>query len=126
MAADNPADKPGDRMFSLRGAAAVAALLSGIQAMVHALQLWQGEAGLLVGALLGALVDLHSALSAVFASAAPRADGAALQALMLALVVHAGSKSVTAGVAGGWRYLAWLAPGLWVHTLLTVALIALG
>lgn len=125
-ATTHPDDKPGDRMFSLRGAAAVAALLSGIQAMVHALQLWQGEAGLVVGALLGALVDLHSALSAVFASAAPRADGAALQALMLALVVHAGSKSVTAGVAGGWRYLAWLAPGLWVHTLLTVALIALG
>lgn len=123
---DKPDDPPGDRMFSLRGAAAVAALLSGIQAMVHALQLWQGEAGLMVGVLLGALVDLHSALSAVFASAEPRADGAALQALMLALLVHAGSKSVTAAVTGGWRYLAWLAPGLWVHTLLAVALIALG
>ncbi len=117
-------DQPGDRMFSLRGAAAVAALLTGIQALVHALQLWQGEAGLVVGVLLGALVDLHSALSAVFASAAPGPGGAGLQAVMLALVVHAGSKSVTAVVTGGWRYLAWLAPGLWLHTLLTVALIA--
>lgn len=117
--------KPGDRMFSLRGTAVVAALLTGVQAMVHAFQLWQGGAGLLIGALLGALVDLHSALSAVFAAAAPALDGAGLQAVMLALVVHAGSKSVTAVVAGGWRYLAWLAPGLWVHTLLTVALIAL-
>lgn len=125
-AAGTPGDEAGERMFSLRGAAVVAALLSGIQAMVHALQLWQGEAGLLVGALLGALVDLHSAMSAVFASTAPGTDSAGLQAVMLALVVHAGSKSVTAGVAGGWRYLAWLAPGLWVHTLLTVALIALG
>ncbi|MDO8906381.1 DUF4010 domain-containing protein [Hydrogenophaga sp.] len=120
----SPEDNAGERMFSLRGAAAVAALLSGIQAMVHALHLWQGEAGLLVGTLLGALVDLHSAMSAVFASTAPGADGAGLQAVMLALLVHAGSKSVTAVATGGWRYLAWLAPGLWVHTLLTVALIA--
>ncbi|MBA4264020.1 MAG: hypothetical protein C0453_02970 [Comamonadaceae bacterium] len=121
-----PDGKSVDRMFSLRGAAAVAALLTGIQAMVHAFQLWQGGAGLLIGALLGALADLHSALSAVFVSAAPGPDGAGLQAVMLALVVHAGSKSVTAVAAGGWRYLAWMAPGLWVHTLLTVALIALG
>jgi uncharacterized membrane protein (DUF4010 family) len=118
-------EKPDDRMFSLRGAAAVAVLLSGIQAMVHAMQLWQGDTGLLVGVLLGALADLHSAASAVFASTAPSADGAALYAVMLALLVHAGSKSVTAVATGGWRYLAWLAPGLWVHTFLTVALIVL-
>jgi len=120
---DKTEEKPSDRMFSLRGAAAVAALLSGIQAMVHALQLWQGDTGLLVGVLLGALADLHSAMSAVFASTAPSSDGAALYAVMLALLVHAGSKSVTAVATGGWRYLAWLAPGLWAHTLLVVALI---
>jgi hypothetical protein len=44
--------------------------------------------------------------------------------VMLALAVHAGSKSVTAGLVGGQRYLLWLAPGLWMHTLLGIALLA--
>jgi uncharacterized membrane protein (DUF4010 family) len=112
-----------ERMFSLKGAAAVAALLTGIQALVHAMELWLGAAGLMAGTLLGALADLHAALAAVFASSQP-GSGAEL-AVMLALAVHALSKSVTAGLVGGARYLAWLAPGLWVHTLLGVALIAL-
>ena len=112
-----------ERMFSLKGAAAVAALLTGIQVLVHAMELWLGAAGLLAGTLMGALADLHAALAAVFASSAP-GSGAEL-AVMLALVVHAFSKSVTAALVGGARYLAWLAPGLWAHTLLGVALIAL-
>jgi uncharacterized membrane protein (DUF4010 family) len=109
-----------DRMFSLQGAAAVAVLLSAIQVGVHALALWLGQAGLIAGTLLAALADLHAALSAVFASSGPAGPAAALP-VMLALLVHAGSKSVTAGLVGGRRYLAWLAPGLWVHTLVGVA-----
>lgn len=112
-----------ERMFSLRGAAAVAALLIGIQALVHALALWLGQAGLYAGSLLGALADLHAALAAVFAS--NLADGGARTAVMLALVAHALSKSITAALTGGTRYLAWLAPGLWAHTVLGVALIGL-
>ena len=109
-----------ERMFSLRGAAAVAALLSGIQIGVYALELWLGRAGLIAGTLLAALADLHAALAAVFALAGP-ADAAAALPVMLALLVHAGSKSVVAMLVGGGRYLAWLAPGLWVHTLVGVA-----
>lgn len=109
-----------DRMFSLRGAAAVAALLSAIQVGVHALERWLGQAGLIAGTLLAALADLHAALAAVFASSGPVGPAAALP-VMLALLVHAGSKSVTAGLVGGARYLAWLAPGLWLHTLVCVA-----
>lgn len=112
-----------ERMFSLKGAAAVAALLTGIQLLVHALELWLGAAGLMVGTLLGALADLHAALAAVFASSLP-ASGAQ-QAVMLALGVHAFSKSVTAGLVGGAQYLVWLAPGLWAHTLLGVTLLAI-
>jgi len=112
-----------ERMFSLKGAAAVAALLTGIQALVRAMELWLGTAGLYAGTLLGALADLHSALAAVFASSPP--GGGVELAVMLALGVHALSKSVTAGLVGGARYLVWLAPGLWAHTLLGVALIAL-
>lgn len=111
----------GERMFSLKGAVAVAALLTGIQALVHGMKLWLGTAGLYAATLLGALADLHSALAAVFVSAAP--DGPALLAVMLALAVHATSKSVTAGLVGGLRYLAWLAPGLWAHTALGIALL---
>lgn len=106
------------RMFSLKGAAAVAALLAGIQALVHALTLWLGDAGLLVGSLLGALADLHAALAAVFTTGPPAPIGH--QAVMGALAVHAFSKSVTAWVVGGRRFALWLLPGLWVHTLLVI------
>jgi hypothetical protein len=57
----------------------------------------------------------------VFASAAP--DGTATLAVMLALAVHALSKSLTAGLVGGASYLAWLAPGLWAHTASGIALL---
>ncbi|MCW5653843.1 DUF4010 domain-containing protein [Hydrogenophaga sp.] len=110
-----------ERMFSLRGAAAVAALLTAIQVLVHALTLWLGQAGLYVGTLLGALADLHSALAAVFATRPPA--GPAGLAVVLALAVHALSKSITAALTGGGRYVAWLAPGLWAHTLLGAALL---
>ncbi|MCU0763068.1 MAG: DUF4010 domain-containing protein [Hydrogenophaga sp.] len=107
-----------ERMFSLKGAAAVAALLTGVQALVHGLELWLGERGVLVGALLGALADLHASLAAVFVSMAPGSSG--LQAVALALSVHAASKSLTAAFSGGRHYVAWLAPGLWAHTGLAV------
>ncbi len=112
-----------DRMFSLWGAAAVAALLAGIQALVHALDLWLGQAGLVAGALVAALADLHAALAAVFSSSGAELGPTAAIPVMGALVVHAGSKSVTAGLVGRWPYLRWLAPGLWAHTALCVALI---
>lgn len=110
-----------DRMFSLWAAAGVAALLSGIQAAVYGLTLWLGATGLLLGSALAALADLHAALSAVFASGMPVAGSATVWAAMLAMGVHTGSKSLTAFITGGSRYLLWLAPGLWLHMLLSVA-----
>ncbi len=110
-----------DRMFSLGGALAVAALLAAIQALVHGLQGWLGDAGLIVGAVVGALADLHASAAAVFSDAAPSA--AARQAMVLALLVHAGSKSITALASGGWAYGRWLVPGLWLHTALGAALL---
>lgn len=110
-----------ERMFSLKGAVAVAALLAGIQALVYALTLWLGEAGLIVGSLLGALADLHSALAAVFTAGPPAPIGH--QAVMGALAVHALSKSVTASLVGGRTYALWLLPGLWAHTGLVIGLL---
>lgn len=115
---EGPGRDSGDRMFSLRGAAMVALLLSGVQVGVHALQRWQGDAGLLVGVLLAALADLHAALAAVFAAGVPAQGGMGVHAVAAALLVHAGSKSLAAWVAGGPSYLHALAPGLWLHTLL--------
>lgn len=114
----------GDRMFSLQGAAAVVVLLSGIQALVHGLDLWLGEAGLIGGTMIASLADLHAAMAAVFASSGASLSSHDAVPVMLALAVHAGSKSVTAGLVGGRRYLLWLAPGLWAHTLLVIALLA--
>lgn len=113
----------GERMFSLRGAAAVAGLLAGIQALVHGLDLWLGRAGLIAGTALAALADLHAALAAVFASSGPELGPTAAIPVMGALLVHALSKSVTAGLVGRSAYLRWLAPGLWAHTAVAVALI---
>ncbi len=110
-----------DRMFSLRGALLVAALLTGVQALVYGLRLWLGQAGALGATVLASVVDLHAAVAAVFALAPPEAGGVGATALMLAIGVHGISKAATAGFAGGVRYLGWLAPGLFLHTAVCVA-----
>jgi uncharacterized membrane protein (DUF4010 family) len=120
--APSPDPAPDTRMFSLRTAAAVAAALTGIQAAVHALGLWLGDAGLLAGTLLAALLELHSAMAAVLLQGTPEAAQAPalLRAVMLGLAVHACAKCVTAWLSGGRRYALVLAPGLLGHTALCV------
>ncbi len=98
-----------DRMFSLRGALAVAALLTGVQLLVHLLQRWLGDAGLLAGVLMGSLADLHAALAAVFSEGPPAP--VAERAVMLALLAHASSKTVTAVVSAAGPMRAGWCPG---------------
>ncbi len=109
------------RMFSLRGALLVAALLTSVQALVYGLRLWLGQAGALGATVLASVVDLHSSVAAVLALAAPGEPGIGFTALMLAIGVHGVSKAATAGFAGGMRYLGWLMPGLIVHTAVCIA-----
>ena len=119
-----PPDTP---MFKLRDALIIAALLTGIQAGVQLLTAWQGDAGMLAGTLLAALADVHAATAAVLVRGGP-ASGAApaiVQALMAALLVHAGSKCVVALASGGWRYALAVAPGVLAHTLAFVGVLAL-
>lgn len=104
------------RMFSLKGAVLVAVLLTGVQAGVYGLQLWLGQAGAVVATMVAALADLHSAVAAVLTMAPLPDQPEPVWALMLAMSVHAVSKAVTAGVAGGRHYLVWLAPGVLLHT----------
>jgi uncharacterized membrane protein (DUF4010 family) len=111
-----------ERMFSLRSAALVAALLTGVQAAVYALSAWLGSTGLLAGTLLAALADLHAAAAAVMAQS-PAASGPAFTALCGALAVHALAKCVTSWLSGGWAYLGALAPGLLGHTAVVLALL---
>lgn len=124
--AGTTADAPGTdaRMFSLPGAAIVAALLAGVQVAVYALERTLGDGGLLAGTLLASLLDLHAATAAVLVQGPPPAGGGSptlLVALMAALGTHAASKTVTAALSGGRRYALQLAPGLWLHTAACVA-----
>ncbi|MDP3521813.1 MAG: DUF4010 domain-containing protein [Hydrogenophaga sp.] len=115
-APSEPPSGDSSRMFSLRAAALIAALLTGIQAAVYGLSLWLGPKGLLAGTLLASLAELHSAVAAVIAATLP-GDGQHPEiTIAAALVVHAISKSINAGVTGGWRYALALVPGMAVHT----------
>ncbi len=123
----SPALPPDTPMFKLRDALIIAALLTGIQAGVQLLTAWQGDAGMLAGALLAALADVHAATAAVLVRGGPAsaAAPAIAQALMAALLVHAGSKCVVALASGGWRYAVAVAPGVLAHTLAFVGVLAL-
>jgi uncharacterized membrane protein (DUF4010 family) len=118
---------PDTPMFKLRHALIIAALLTGIQVGVHLLTAWQGDAGMLAGALLAALADVHAATAAVLVRGGPdsAAGPAIASALMAALLVHAGSKCVVALASGGWRYALAVAPGIVAHTLAFVGVLAL-
>ena len=119
-----PPDTP---MFKLRDALLIAALLTGIQVGVHLMTAWQGDAGMLAGALLAALADVHAATAAVLVQGEPQSPSgpAIASALMAALLVHAGSKCAVALASGGWRYALAVAPGVLAHTLAFAGVLAL-
>lgn len=115
------------RVFSLREALLIAALLTGIQAGVHGLSLWLGDAGLLAGTLLASLFEVHAAMAAIFVQGLPEGHGGGtlVRALALGVVVHALAKCVNAGVTGGAAYARAFVPGQLVHTAVFVALLVL-
>lgn len=106
-------------MFSLKGAAIVAVLLTAVQVGVHALNVWLGNMGMMVGAMLAALADLHAVVAAVLMPGGPDAVMAPTMAhtLIVAVMVHACSKTTVAAVSGGLRYALWVGPGVFVHSL---------
>lgn len=114
-----------ERMFSLREALVIAALLSGIQAAVYALGLWLGDAGLLVGTLLASLFEVHAAMAALFVQASPDAANSTslVRAVALGVTVHALAKCVNAGLSGGAAYARAFIPGQLVHTTVCVGLL---
>lgn len=110
---------PDTDLFRLRDAALIVLLLTAIQAGVHGLRLWLGDAGVMVGTLVAALADIHAVTAALLTVGVPGSPEATqiVWALSAAMVVHAFSKSTVAWASGGWRYALALAPGLFAHTL---------
>ena len=126
QAGQRPQLPPDTGMFKLRDALLIAVLLSSIQVGVQLLTRWQGDAGMLVGALLAALADVHASTAALLGQGGPDSSSgqAIAQGLMAALLVHAGSKSAVALASGGWRYALAVAPGIVAHTLAFVGVMA--
>lgn len=126
-ASQRPQLPPDTAMFKLRDALLIAVLLSSIQVGVQLLTRWQGDAGMLAGALLAALADVHASAAALLVQGGPASPSAPViaQGLMAALLVHAGSKSVVALASGGWRYALAVAPGIVAHTLAFVGVMVL-
>ena len=114
-------------MFKLRDALLIAALLTAMQVLVQGLTQWCGDAGLIAGALLAALADVHAAAAAVLVQGRPHdAAGPGLQwALAAAVSVHAASKTAVALASGGWRYGLVAGSGVLAHTAAFVAVLAL-
>lgn len=114
-----PAFSPNATMFSLKGAATVALLLTAVQVGVHALNLWMGDLGMVVGAMLAAIADLHSVVAAVLMPGGPDSGEAPVmvQTLIAAVLVHACSKTAVAALSGGLRYALWVGPGVFAHSL---------
>lgn len=114
------------RVFSLAQALAMALLLVGLQALIHALDLWLGAQGARTAAVLAALFELHATASALMVSQPPPVSSGAAATLAVMLGGHALSKTVNAALSGGARYALWLAPGLWLHTALGAWLLLAG
>lgn len=113
-AAPLPTAPTAQRLFSLRSAAMVATMLTGIQAVVYAVTLWLGDTGFMLATLLASLMDLHAAAAAVMSHGAADAALPALHrsALMAAVAVHGLNKAVVAAISGGRAFALALLPGL--------------
>lgn len=113
-AAPPPTAPTAQRLFSLRSAAMVATMLTGIQAVVYALTLRLGDTGFMLATLLASLMDLHAAAAAVMSHGAADVALPALHrsALMAVVAVHGWNKAVVAAISGGRAFALALLPGL--------------
>lgn len=116
---------PDTNLFRLRDAALIVLLLTAIQAGVHGLRLWLGDAGVMAGTLIAALADIHAVTAALLTIGMPHTPEAAniVWSLGAAMGVHAFSKSAVAWASGGRAYALALAPGLFTHTIAFVGVL---
>lgn len=103
-----------DRVFSLRQAVGVAALLTGVTAGVAYVQQTLGTQAATAATAIAGFADVHAASASAFALAARGTlpvDGMLL-AMLLAFSTNTVSKLVAAAAAGGARFALRVAPGL--------------
>lgn len=110
------------RAFDFKAALIFVALVTGFTLIARGLEAWLGEAGVLVGAALTGLVDLHAAAASVAALAAAgdcddrTGSVAVVLALSTNMLVKAPTAYILGGRAYGWRVslgIAVLLAGLW-------------
>ena len=115
-AAEAQAQPASDRMFSLRQAVMVAALLTGVTAGVSLVQNTLGAGAATIATALAGFADVHAASASVFGLAARGRMPAEqmLLAVLLAFSANTFSKFIAAWVAGGPRFALRVLPGLLV------------
>lgn len=121
---DGNINKP-QPMFRLREAAIIAAALSVMQLGVKGMMLWLGDGGMLLASVVASIADLHSALAAVMLQGTPdSAVGPAVGwSVMLGLATHAVSRTTVAALSGGRAYALLIAPAMFIHTAVVLALL---
>lgn len=114
--AEAQAQPASDRMFSLRQAVMVAALLTGVTAGVSLVQNTLGAGAATIATALAGFADVHAASASVFGLAARGRMPAEqmLLAVLLAFSANTFSKFIAAWVAGGPRFALRVLPGLLV------------
>lgn len=113
------------RMFSFKNAIVITVALSTIQAAVYGLNLWLGNSGLIIGTFIASLFEIHAAIAAIVVQGDPNTAQATplLIALMAGLCAHAISKSINAGLTGGYKYALAFVPAQILHMAILVILV---
>ena len=112
-------------MFSFKNAIVITVALSTIQAAVYGLNLWLGNSGLIIGTFIASLFEIHAAIAAIVVQGDPNTAQATplLIALMVGLCAHAMSKSINAGLTGGYKYALAFVPAQIFHMAILVILV---
>ena len=113
------------RMFSFKNAIVITVALSTIQAAVYGLNLWLGNSGLIIGTFIASLFEIHAAIAAIVVQGDPNTAQATplLIALMVGLCALAMSKSINAGLTGGYKYALAFVPAQILHMAILVILV---
>lgn len=113
------------RMFSFKNAIVITVALSTIQAAVYGLNLWLGNSGLIIGTFIASLFEIHAAIAAIVVQGDPNTAQATplLIALMVGLCADAMSKSINAGLTGGYKYALAFVPAQILHMAILVILV---
>lgn len=102
----------------LREALLVSVLLTAMTAGVGAAEQWAGASGVLLSTGLAALADAHAAMAAVGALVGSQRlpDAVGMMAVLIAVSVNTGSRSLVAFVSGGPAYGSRVTLALWAST----------